>query len=165
MSDEKKRVSYEEQQAMGLLRINDRPGSRYVANEIMKPTRPAPPPAMQVTEHIINVPVQASQHIEVKTSSVDRAKGFLIAGVPLYAAFGVGMLIVAVALFGTPVLSLTGFLVFWVTFVLAWGWGYWQTLRTSAEGVSLYEARRKWDVVDREQKERWSYYKQVHHDD
>jgi len=159
------RVSYEEQQATGLLRINDRNGSRYVKNEIMKPTRTAPPTAMQHTEHVINVPVQATQHIEVRTSSVDRAKGFLIAGVPLYAAFGVGMLIVAVALFGTPVLSLTGFLVFWVTFVLAWGWGYWQTLRTSAEGVSLYEARRKWDVVDREQKERWNYYKQVNRDD
>ncbi len=152
-------VSYGEQQALGLVRP-----PRYVKAEVLPPTRPAPPTAMQMTEHIINVPVQATQHIEVTTNSVDRAKGFLVAGVPLFAAYGVGMLIVAVALFGTPVLSLTGFVVFWLTFILAWGWGYFQTLRMSAEGVSLYEARRKWDVVEKEQSERWSYYKQVNHD-
>jgi len=158
--EKKQLVTYEEQRAMGLVRSTH----RYVKAEIMKPTRPAPPTAMQVTEHIINVPVQATQHIEVQTSSVDRAKGFLIAGVPLYAAYGVGMLILAVALFDTPVLSLTGFVVFWLSFVGAWSWGYFQTLRASAEGVSLYEAKRKWDVVDREQKERWDYYKQVNRD-
>ena len=157
-------VSYEEQKQLGLVRPSTGAhGARYVKAEVMKPHRP-PPTAMQTTEHIISVPVQATQHIEVRTSSVDRAKGFLIAGVPLYAAFGVGMLIVAVALFGTPVLSLTGFLIFWLTFIVAWAWGYYTTLKMSAEGISLYEARRKWDVIEREQKERWSYYKQVNRD-
>ena len=157
------RVSYEEEQATGLLRITDRNGSRLVKNEIMKQTRPAPM-AMPLNGYAVSVPVSTVQTVEVRTSAVDRSKGFLIAGLPLYAAFGVGMLIVAVALFDTPVLSLTGFLIFWGTFVLAWGWGYFQSLRTSAEGVSLYEARRKWDTVQIEQKERWDYYKQVNRD-
>jgi hypothetical protein len=147
-------VSYEEQKATGLIR----PVRNFVQAEIVPQAR-AIPAALSTIEHTINVPATATQHIEVKTNSVDRAKGFLIAGVPLYAAYGVGMLIVSVALFDTPVLSFTGFIVFWLSFVGAWAWGYFQTLRTSAEGVAYYEAKRKWDVIEREQTERWSYYK------
>ncbi len=150
-------VSYEEQKAMGLIRSSP----NYVqakTGDVLPPERPIPA-ALSNVQHSISVPATATLHIEVKTNSVDRAKGFLIAGVPLYAAYGVGMLIVSVALFDTPVLSFTGFIVFWLSFVGAWGWGYFQTLRTSAEGVAYYEAKRKWDVIEREQSERWAYYK------
>jgi hypothetical protein len=156
MTQQKKQVvSYEEQKTMGLLR----PARNYVQAEIVPQARQIPA-ALSAINHTISVPATSTQHIEVKTNSVDRAKGFLIAGVPLYAAYGVGMLIVSVALFDTPVLSFTGFIVFWLSFIGAWGWGYFQTLRTSAEGVAYYEAKRKWDVIEREQSERWNYYKQ-----
>ncbi len=148
-------VSYEEQRQMGLIR----PANNFVRAEIVPQARTIPA-ALSAVNHTISVPATATQHIEVKTNSVDRAKGFLIAGVPLYMAYGVGMLILAVALFDTPVLSFTGFIIFWLSFVGAWAWGYFQTLRTSAEGVAYYEAKRKWDVIEREQSERWNYYKQ-----
>ena len=153
------KVTVEEQKQMGLRPT--RPN--YVQAEIVTQTRSIPA-ALSNIQHSINVAPTATQHIEVKTNSVDRAKGFLIAGVPLYAAYGVGMLIVSVALFDTPVLSLTGFIIFWLSFVGAWAWGYFQTLRTSAEGVAYYEAKRKWDVIEREQSERWAYYKRPNGD-
>ncbi len=151
------KVTLQEQKQMGLRpqRANYIPAK---VGEVLPPERSIPA-ALSSIEHTINVPATATQHIEVRTNSVDRAKGFLIAGVPLYVAYGVGMLILAVALFDTPVFSFVGFVIFWLSFVGAWAWGYFQTLRMSAEGVSLYEAKRKWDVVDREQKERWGYYK------
>jgi hypothetical protein len=148
-------VTYEEQKATGLIK----PARNFVQAELVPQVRQIPT-ALSNVQHSITVAPTATQHIEVKTNSVDRAKGFLIAGVPLYAAYGVGMLIVSVALFDTPVLSLTGFIIFWLSFVGAWAWGYFQTLRTSAEGVAYYEAKRKWDVIEREQSERWNYYKQ-----
>ncbi len=151
------KVTLQEQKQMGLRpqRANYIPAK---VGEVLPPERSIPA-ALSSIEHTINVPATSTQHIEVRTNSVDRAKGFLIAGVPLYAAWGVGSLIVGVLFWDLPVLSLAGLAVFWFPFLLAWGFGYLVTLITSAEGTAWYEAKRKWDVVDREQKERWGYYK------
>lgn len=124
---------------------------------------PPPPQAIQpVTHyevaHTINAPLSATQHVEMKTSAVDRAKGFLIASVPLYAAFALGVLLVSVLFAGVPFWSFWGLSVFWLSFVLAWLWGYRETLEKSAEGIAHFEARAKWKVIMREQDKRWAHY-------
>lgn len=108
--------------------------------------------------HTINVPLNATQHIELRTSAVDRAKGFLIGTVPLYAAFAVGVTAAAVWLTGEPILSFWAFMVFWLSFVLAWLAGYKMTLDKSAEGIAHYEAHEKWGVIKEEQRRRWAHY-------
>jgi fatty acid desaturase len=108
--------------------------------------------------HTIDAPLSATQHVEMQTSATDRAKGFLIAAVPLYAAFAVGVLVLAKVLAGVPLLSFWGFATFWLSFVLAWVWGYRETLMKSPEGVAWMEANRKWDVIEEEQRRRWEHY-------
>jgi fatty acid desaturase len=108
--------------------------------------------------HIIDVPMNATQHIEMKTSAVDRAKGFLIASVPLYLAFALGVLLLSVLFAGVPFFSFWSLAIFWLSFVLAWLWGYRETLMKSAEGIAYMEASRKWDIVEEEQRRRWEHY-------
>lgn len=108
--------------------------------------------------HTIDVPVNATQHIEMRTSAVDRSKGFLIGTVPLYGAFALGVLFMAVQFANVPLWSFSGLMIFWLSFVLAWLWGYRETLIRSAEGIAHYEAKRKWDVVAEEQRRRWEHY-------
>ena len=45
-----------------------------------------------------------------------------------------------------------------MTFVGAWLATYIYTLAISAEGIAMFEAKSKWDVIKREQQERWNYY-------
>lgn len=116
-------------------------------------------PHQEVTHHI-DAPLSATQHVEMRTSAVDRAKGFLIASTPLYLAFALGVLLLAVLFAGVPFWSFWAFSIFWLSFVAAWLWGYKETLAKSAEGISHYEARRKWDIIEEEQRRRWEYYEQ-----
>lgn len=118
---------------------------------------PSYAPKHEVT-HVIDAPLSATQHIEMRTSAVDRAKGFLIAAVPLYAAFAVGILALSVAFAGVPFWSFWSFCIFWLSFVLAWLVGYWVTLEKSAEGIAHYEARMKWKILAEEQRRRWDHY-------
>lgn len=114
-------------------------------------------PSYEVS-HRIDAPLSATQHIEIRTSSVDRAKGFLIATVPLYAAFAIAVLALSVKFADVPILSFWSFTIFWLSFVLAWLAGYWVTLEKSAEGIAHFEARKKWKIIEREQEKRWDYY-------
>ena len=114
-------------------------------------------PRYEVAHHI-DAPLSATQHVEMTTSATDRAKGFLIAAVPLYAAFAVGVLVLAKVLAGVPLWSFWGFATFWLSFVLAWVWGYRETLMKSAEGIAWMEADRKWNIIEEEQRRRWEHY-------
>lgn len=129
---------------------------------IREQSRPAPVEIMPRYEvdHRIDAPLSATQHVEMRTSAVDRAKGFLIASTPLYMAFALGVVVLAVLFAGVPFWSFWAFSIFWLSFVAAWLWGYKETLEKSAEGISHYEARRKWDVIEEEQRRRWAYYEQ-----
>lgn len=109
-------------------------------------------------EHRIDAPLSATQHVEMRTSATDRAKGFLIASTPLYGAFALGVVLLAVLFADVPFWSFWSFATFWLSFVAAWLWGYKETLEKSAEGISHYEARRKWDVIAEEQRRRWEHY-------
>lgn len=112
-------------------------------------------PINTAIQHTIDAPAVATQHVEMKTSAVDRAQGFLLASIPLYMAFATATVSVCVLGFGLPWLSLPTLTVFLLAFVAVWFLGYTYTLQISAEGVSLYEATEKWDVIKYEQERRW----------
>jgi len=117
--------------------------------------------------HTINAQPLATQHVEVKTSAVDRAKGFLLASIPLYLAFATAVVGVIVLGFRVPLASLATLTIFLLAFVAAWVVGYGYTLTVSAEGVNLYEAKNKWDVIRTEQTQRWAHWEKLvrdHHD-
>lgn len=113
---------------------------------------------VQDTSHTLNVPLGATQHIEMKTSAVDRSKGFLIANVPLFAAFALGVWLLSGLITSTPLFSFLGFCILWLSFVLAWLASYAYTLRVSAEGIAMFEAKSKWRILEKEQDRRWEHY-------
>lgn len=112
----------------------------------------------QVTTHTIDVTPTSQSLIEVRTNAVDRAKGFLISSIPLYAAFGISTLLIAVLGFNVPLLSITAIGIFFLTFTSAWLAAYSWSLMYSSEGIAFYEAVKKWDVIKEEQRERWDFY-------
>ena len=116
---------------------------------------------VQETRHTIDVPMQATQHIEMKTSAVDRSKGFLIANVPLFGAFALGVWLLSGLVTATPLFSFLGLCILWSSFVLAWLASYAYTLHTSAEGTAHYEARQKWSIIKEEQRRRWEHYERL----
>jgi len=146
-------ITIEEQEGMGLRR----PSQKYVPAGPVRRDLPAMPLNASVNHTIDAAPV-ATQHVEMKTSAVDRSLGFLIASVPLYAGFALLVLLVSIFFGGVPFLSLPALVIFWLSFVAAWVVGYCYTLSVSAEGVSHYEARQKWDVIKEEQRRRWEHY-------
>ena len=122
--------------------------------------RRMPPAEINQTSHIIDVAPSAVHHVEMKTSARDRAEGFLLATVPLFAGLALGMVLISVFFFGVPFMSLTALVIFWLSFVAAWLLAYVYTLAVSAEGIAMFEARQKWNIIKREQEERWRYYRQ-----
>jgi hypothetical protein len=149
-------ITIEEQEGMGLRR----PSQKYVPAGPVRRDLPAMPLNASVNHTIDAAPV-ATQHVEMKTSAVDRSLGFLIASVPLYAGFALLVLLVSIFFGGVPFLSLPALVIFWLSFVAAWIIGYAYTLSISAEGVSHYESRQKWAVIREEQKRRWQHYERL----
>ena len=152
-------LTIEEQEEQGLRRPASRP-SNFVTIVPAK-QHILPPASLSVVEHNLGVAPSATQHIEMRTSAVDRAVGYLIASVPLYGAVATMALLVACLGWGIPFFSIAALFVFWIVFVLTWVTGLLYTLLVSAEGVSLFEAKRKWDLLDKEQAARWRYYKEL----
>lgn len=162
MSDprDEQTASFEEQERQGLIRRN--PYRNYIPPQPAAPVvRRMPPGELNAVSHTIDVAPNATHHVEMRTSAVDRSKGFLIATVPLFAGLALGMLLISVFFFGVPLMSLTALVVFWLSFVGAWLLAYLYTLAVSAEGIAMFEARQKWSLLAREQKERWDYYKKL----
>lgn len=152
-------VGYTEQQQTGMIKRNN-----FVAPAEITATAkrgPAQVLPVQETAHTLNVPLAATQHIEMKTSAVDRSKGFLIANVPLFGAFALLMWLLSGVFALAPWFSLTALLIFWLSFVLAWLASYVYTLRVSAEGIAMYESKQKWNVIKEEQRRRWEHYNQL----
>jgi hypothetical protein len=149
-------ITIEQQEGMGLRR----PSQKYVPAGPVRRDLPAMPLNASVNHTIDAAPV-ATQHVEMKTSAVDRSLGFLIASVPLYAGFALLVLLVSIFFGGVPFLSLPALVIFWLSFVAAWVVGYCYTLSVSAEGVSHYEARNKWAVIREEQRRRWEHYERL----
>ena len=163
MANNERTVSFEEQERQGLIKHN--PYKNYVPLKVCAAAAPIvrrmPPAELNAVSHVIDVAPSATHHVEMKTSAVDRSKGFLIATVPLFAGLALGMLLISVFFFGVPLMSLTALVIFWLSFVGAWLLAYLYTLAVSAEGIAMFEARQKWSLLAREQKERWDYYKKL----
>lgn len=146
-------ITRERQQEMELI--------RPAPNRFVPPVRAKPQLPTQVNHSWqMDVTPSAQQQVIVQTSAVDRAKGYTITLVPLSVALAVLAVIVRVTLLDHPFLALGTLLLFWLIFVLAWLTGWIITLAMTPEFVSLYEAKRKWNVIEREQENRWSYYRE-----
>jgi hypothetical protein len=134
---------------------------------MIKPTPSAPvvrrmaPGELQTISQTINVPQTARLSVQMDTNAVDRSKGFLIATVPLFAGLALGLVLISTFFFNVPFLSLTALVIFWLSFVGAWLVAYGYTLAVSVEGISLFEAKANSRRLDREQSERWDYYKRL----
>ncbi len=126
--------------------------------EVLPPVRRFEASELNTVQHSLDVAPTATSHIEMKTSAKDRAQGFLIANVPMFAGLALALLLVCVFFFRTPLFSLTALVIFWLAFVAAWLVAYLYTLAISPEGIAMFEARQKWKIIEREQTERWDYY-------
>lgn len=161
MTNRPRTVTHEEQRQQGLVqrRYNYTPA----ATEITTVAKRGPAKALPVqeTRHVIDVPMQATQHIEMRTSAVDRSKGFLLANVPLFGAFALGVWLLSGLITTSGFFTLTGLVILWLSFVAAWLASYYYTLRVSAEGIAMYEAKSKWHVIKEEQRRRWEHYDQL----
>lgn len=100
----------------------------------------------------------ATQHVELRTSAVDRAQGFQWMIAPISVVVAVLAVLVSVA-FQNEFLSFWSLLIFWTSFCVVYVAGWILTALVTPEFVSLFSAWRQWNVIDREQKERWSHYK------
>lgn len=153
-------VSVEEQEAQGLRRPRPQGQGQFVEPE-QKPIvrRVTPPPAeLGRVEHTLNIPQTVQQVVQVRTSSVDRSKGYLIKVLPAFAGFGVGAVLIAVFWWDVPLLSLPALVIFWLTFIGAWGLSFaWDSI-VSPDGIGLIEVLFRGAVVWREQTKRWEYY-------
>ena len=156
MMGDKQIVSYQEQVEAGLIR---KPSKLVVPQPAAPVVRRMPAGELNTVSHTLDVAPSATHYVEMKTSAVDRSKGFLIATVPLSGGFALGVLLVAVFFWSVPLFSLPALVVFWLSFVAAWLFAYLWMLLVSAEGIALFEAWSKWNVIKREQSERWDYYK------
>jgi fatty acid desaturase len=150
-------ITLEKQEEMGLRNSREHYVPAVVNRQRELPTMPINAEIV----HTIDAAPLATQHIEMKTSATDRAKGFLLASVPLCAAFACAVVAVVVFGFQVPLASLATLAIFLLMFVAAWVLGYTYTLTVSAEGVSLFEAKSKWDVIKEEQRRRWAHYEKL----
>jgi hypothetical protein len=92
-----------------------------------------------------------TQVVEVRTSYVDRAKGFLIQTLSLSVVVGILAIIAAVALFGQPFLTFWTFVYFFTGFAAVWLVAYWYDKRTSPDGIAFFQQMTIRQLLYREQ--------------
>lgn len=149
----KKKVTHEEQKAMGLI--------RETPKNLMLPTVSAQVPARRDTNDsiMLNVTPSAQQIARLETSYVDKAKGFHIAFTPIALFAGGVVLTMAIFYKNIELWSLVALMIYAGSVLVVWLLAWLFTLLLGPEMVSFYEAWRKWNVVDREQTERHRYYR------
>lgn len=159
---ENNRVTVEEQERMGVLRP-----SKYVSAQpvVVADRRPQPraeimPPT---NDYSVNVIPTATASVDFRTSAQDRAWGFLIASTPRTFVFALGMTLIAMLATGIGVVA--GIVILISMFSVIELGSYWYTLRISAEGTAYMEAKRKWAVIEREQRARWAHYNKITKED
>lgn len=124
--------------------------------------REAPPLPTEASVHYdIDVVPTATQQVIMRSDHIKTALGHLIDTVPFYltvAGATVGVCRVAV---GMPVLSVWAIVIFVIVFGAGWGFSLSWKFQHSPEGISLYEAKRKWDLMEADNKTRWEYYEKL----
>lgn len=106
------------------------------------------------------LPPASIAHVELRTTYTDRARGFQLATLPISLAFGVGALIVGIAGWSVPVLSVAALTIFWLAFLAWWLLGWLVHHAVSPDGVALIHALLGWRLLYREQAERHKRYRQ-----
>lgn len=134
--------------------------TEFVAPLRRRAELPSMPTTAEVM-HRIDAAPHATQHVEMRTSAVDRAKGHLIAMVPLYATVASAVVAVCVLGFGLPWLAVPTITIFVVVFAAAWVVTWLAQLRISPEGVNYMEADRKWGIIEREHAKRWEHWERM----
>lgn len=141
-----------------LTKFDERTGS-YVAvsgdSEQPHPTAMQSYQPQQMQAQVFDVvKPSATTQTMLRTSYVDKAKGFQVATVPLAVAVGIGAALLAYLLRDTPLLSAPTFIVFWLGFLFVWVAGWLVHNLFSSDGVALTHTALGWWFVFREQKER-----------
>lgn len=143
----------------------DGPGTAMVRRQQNNFVAPVPQrqqlPAQSAHTMTLDVTPSSTAVIDVRTSHVDRAKGYLLSTVPL--CFALALIIVGVraCVSIAPVWSLATLVWLWTSFGLFWLISYvLGYVIQSPEFVMLFEARGKLRLLEREQVERWKYYNQ-----
>lgn len=143
--------------------MNDDRRNRYDTGASFVPAirDPAPPRTVYVDPTDLTVlPPAAHLQTEIRTSHVDRAKGFQVATVPIAIAAGVGALIIAVVGWSVPAMSLIGLLIFWAAFLAWWVLGWLIHNVMSPDGIALIHTLLGWAYLRRDQRERHKRYRQ-----
>lgn len=116
---------------------------------------PAPPRVEIIASDLPPAPIsQPMPH----SSHRDRAHGFVVVTAPLAAATGFVVLLIAIAAFGVPVLSVAALLVALGGFTAAWLIAYALHVFVSADGALFAHTLLAWAYLKREQKERIRRY-------
>jgi hypothetical protein len=128
---------------------------------------PAPRPRVEIIEVGEPMPMlpTAQTSVQLTTTYTDRAAGFQLATLPISIAFGVGVLVVAIAGWSVPIFSLGALAVFWLAFLGWWLLGWAIHHIASPDGIALVQALLMYKYVRNEQRERHSRYARLHDKD
>ncbi|MBX2997776.1 MAG: hypothetical protein KF893_04645 [Caldilineaceae bacterium] len=126
--------------------------------EVVKVGQPEQPPilfddAAPIISPLPAAPARSTSHTE--GSYQDRARAFGIETLQLSLVVGVLFVIAAWFLSGSTVGLLTLAITYGAGFCATWLVAYLAHVLRSPEGVELYQTKRLWDFLDREQSHRW----------
>ncbi len=144
-TQQNKPVTLAEQERMGVRR--PAPANFVPPARNPQPIQVLPP--VQEIRYGLDVPQTATLHVELRTSAVDRAKGYLLETTGLCLVFALALVLGVRYWQGWPLLAAGMYLSTLILFALLWGGSYILHKLLSVEGVALLEAWRKWNVIDR----------------
>lgn len=116
-------------------------------------------------EYALRSPQGATQHVEVRTSMIDRAVGHLIMNVPMLGFVAILSPVLWRLTGSAPITASFAITLWFVTFALLWAGSWALSLVMSAEGIGLISELLKWKLLFREQSHRWQYYERINDDD
>jgi len=104
----------------------------------------------------------AQTTVELRTTYTDRSIGFQVATLPISIAFGVGALVVAIAGYSVPVISIGALAVFWLALLGWWLLGWAIHHIACPDGIALVQTLLMYRYVRNEQRERIRRYRWLH---
>lgn len=120
--------------------------------------RPLPPQVAHEQNITLDVPLQSTQQIVMKTTAVDRAQGFAIKTQQLGLIIGFAVTVASIAFVNVPVFSFWSLAIYVLTYAAVWLYAYYLDLKHSPEGIARNESDRKWGVIERHQERMWDHY-------
>jgi hypothetical protein len=118
---------------------------------------PDNPPKVEILRPTDLPPAPISEPYPL-SSYRDRSHGFVLATMPLAAATGFVVLLIGIAGFGVPVLSVAALLLALAGFTVAWLCAYIVHTMVSSEGALFIHVIHMWAYLKREQAERIKRY-------